>query len=45
MSLIVADVEIVLRGDVWFHGRRLRHENVMWDILIDGGMYFWELLG
>ena len=38
MSFIVADVEIALRGDVWFCGRRLGHENVTWDILLDGGI-------
>ena len=38
MSFIVADVEIALRGDVWFDGRQLGHGNVMWDILLDGGI-------
>ena len=45
VSFIVDDVELALRGNVWFRGRRLWHENVMWDILLDGGIYLWEFLG
>ena len=38
VSFIVADVEFASRGNVWFGGCRLGQENVMWDILLDGGI-------
>lgn len=44
VSFTVADVESAWRGDVWFRQRRLRHKDVTWDILLNGGIYFLVLL-
>lgn len=42
VSCNIADVELALRGDVWFRGRRVWHVDVMWDILRDGWNSFRE---